>query len=746
MYQLKTVLAVLIVPALMGCGGSLHSAKSEGTESASSVTPTPSPLPAAPGAPAGPSEKGCTYGALQLKSGDVVTGFAQASVPFGSSCGGSAVSCANGILTGADVAPFAQCAARAPARIPSVDDYGARGDGVTDDSAAFAAAASVGGPLAMSNGKIYVISSRIVFSTSAHLFGRGSATVKLVAGGSLVIHSSNVTFERFRILAEAQSSAACAITLQNDNPNWFTNITVRSIQAVSAPCLVGDEYYPAAKGKTNSIVGLYISDLTSSAARGQQIRLRSAWAFSYLRNIQIAMAVAVSVPVVAVGPNEGLLMDTINITGAGGGEGLRISDSSAVWLSNSVISGMGGDGLVVERSVYVYWRAVTLLNNGGRPYYAANTTNFLLMDVNWANNGGGGPGESAVTGKLVNSSMAWMPAVPAALKVYAGTSVADVENYASVLDYGARGDGVTDDSAAFQRAVDSGVNVYVPAGSYRLLNTVYLRKPVRLVGEGIGRTRLISTAAHGLHVLSSAVRISGMIIHMNPAPNTIGIYLNSFYGQLDAIEIHDVDTVDAGFSVTNISTGNYPITNLRISRMRAWAPRNVAIHLTNIYAATLDRIFGENGGAPYFVNWPFVYLSAARNVLFNESTILAYGNSPAFSGATGLVIAGASSDVYVNRYQGDVNNGNGMLVSESSRIFLSDIVFTPVNPQSVPVVIDRSAVVYGVNFLFTQPAGAPVCVSSTNNQVVVLSNILSLGPGEIAQSGSRDTLFEGFSH
>jgi len=62
----------------------------------------------------------------------------------------------------------------------------------------------------------------------------------------------------------------------------------------------------------------------------------------------------------------------------------------------------------------------------------------------------------------------------------------------NVRDHGARGDGVTDDTAAFNRATQAAETwstalesaIVVPAGTYRLRGTVYLRKGQSLIGEG----------------------------------------------------------------------------------------------------------------------------------------------------------------------------------------------------------------------------------------------------------------------
>ncbi|GJD05036.1 lysM domain-containing protein [Colletotrichum higginsianum] len=65
---------------------------------------------------------------------------------------------------------------------------------------------------------------------------------------------------------------------------------------------------------------------------------------------------------------------------------------------------------------------------------------------------------------------------------YEGRSVGD---FLHVKDFGARGDGVTDDTAAFQRAVDSsqGKILFVDAGSYILTGTVTVPAGVKMVGE-----------------------------------------------------------------------------------------------------------------------------------------------------------------------------------------------------------------------------------------------------------------------
>ncbi|MCC7169542.1 MAG: VCBS repeat-containing protein [Planctomycetes bacterium] len=75
-------------------------------------------------------------------------------------------------------------------------------------------------------------------------------------------------------------------------------------------------------------------------------------------------------------------------------------------------------------------------------------------------------------------------------------SAASVMSFWNVRSYGAVGNGVADDTAAFQSAVNSllaagGGTLFVPAGSYRLSDHLYFDRKLSLLGEGVQVSRLI---------------------------------------------------------------------------------------------------------------------------------------------------------------------------------------------------------------------------------------------------------------
>ena len=128
----------------------------------------------------------------------------------------------------------------------SVKDYGAVGDGVTDDTAAIQAALTVGGYIFFPAGN-YLISSTLTLSKTSYLtgaaasFGDSAAASNLVYTGSAValqIGSGariyNVRIDTLRITASgsaASSASAIGLKLLNSNYAYITNLVVRGFAA-----------------------------------------------------------------------------------------------------------------------------------------------------------------------------------------------------------------------------------------------------------------------------------------------------------------------------------------------------------------------------------------------------------------------------------------------------------------------------------------------------------------------------------
>lgn len=85
-----------------------------------------------------------------------------------------------------------------------------------------------------------------------------------------------------------------------------------------------------------------------------------------------------------------------------------------------------------------------------------------------------------------SSLVGYLPAGSGAV----GTTVqAKLRESVSVLDFGATGNGSTDDTAAIQAALDSGaLSIYAPSGTYRVTATINITRPVTFYGDGLANT------------------------------------------------------------------------------------------------------------------------------------------------------------------------------------------------------------------------------------------------------------------
>ncbi|QJD54752.1 putative lyase superfamily protein [Pseudomonas phage MR4] len=118
-----------------------------------------------------------------------------------------------------------------------------------------------------------------------------------------------------------------------------------------------------------------------------------------------------------------------------------------------------------------------------------------------------------------------------------------LEDIISVKDFGAVGDGVHDDTAAIQAAINSlypaGGILYLPRGAYSISSELTVSNmPIEIFGDGMYATRIeqITAGANGIHFISDRV---------NNAPVTDNLLINSLH-------IHDM-SVNRGLNSGGIA-------------------------------------------------------------------------------------------------------------------------------------------------------------------------------------------------
>jgi hypothetical protein len=151
-------------------------------------------------------------------------------------------------------------------------------------------------------------------------------------------------------------------------------------------------------------------------------------------------------------------------------------DTAANWTAANPILAQGELGFEIDTNKSKVGDGVTAWNS--RPYTGVAT-------AGWTQNGGG------AVSRTVDSKL---------------------KDVVSVKDFGAVGDGVADDTAAIQAAIDyvqslGGGNVVFPAGTYQTNNPLVISLPgVRLVGTGVRRNTGASRI-RGNHIAGPVLRV-----------------------------------------------------------------------------------------------------------------------------------------------------------------------------------------------------------------------------------------------
>jgi hypothetical protein len=205
----------------------------------------------------------------------------------------------------------------------------------------------------------------------------------------------------------------------------------------------------------------------------------------------------------------------------------------------------------------------------------------------------------------------------------------------SVKDFGATGNGVTDDTAAIQAACDSeSPDVYFPAGKYKTTSTIYIRMAQTLRGVPIG---LLETTGGNVYRYS--------IIFFTPSGADKVAIKNTVNTQGNSIR-------DMGLRMNNPAlTGVQFLTSYGnvIDNLIFYGTYNIGIALQDTYVCDLNRVIMNGCSIKSFG----IYLGATNSIkisrFFTQSTY-PYDSSNCM---TGIAIRGSYDySIYDSIFQG----------------------------------------------------------------------------------------------
>lgn len=159
------------------------------------------------------------------------------------------------------------------------------------------------------------------------------------------------------------------------------------------------------------------------------------------------------------------------------------------------------------------------------------------------------------------------------------TSAGKFADVVSVKDFGAVGDGLTDDTLAIQKALSAGYHVYVPEGTYLVTSTIGLTSSQSLYGAGQASViKAQSTAFNTIEVTGKHTQISNLRIES-------GAVALKFYGSATECTQNNVHDVVISGASTGIQLDGYNDTNKpcywnNFSRILIEQPTLHGVHLT----------------------------------------------------------------------------------------------------------------------------------------------------------------------
>jgi parallel beta-helix repeat protein len=268
----------------------------------------------------------------------------------------------------------------------SVKDFGAVGDGVTDDTAAFQAALNVGGTVVVPKPSVeYLISGQLLVTQSGTtLHGLGMPTIRVATGANnmLKVKASFFTLENFRLYAGSPLSAA-VIMIDTAN-HALTNIRVSNIRGEN---LFG--FYEDNAG-SNLLINAVISDVLLNAHKGYGIYTQKHFAYIYIDGFGVSRVglsgTNYNYPAVRIENGEGIFVrdgshDGTNITSIQSSQhGYHFINTNFIHLENVIPDHVGGHAFYFQTCANVRVLHCSSPNTNLSAIRATNTSYFVVSN------------------------------------------------------------------------------------------------------------------------------------------------------------------------------------------------------------------------------------------------------------------------------------------------------------------------------------------------------------------------------
>lgn len=325
--------------------------------------------------------------------------------------------------------------------------------------------------------------------------------------------------------------------------------------------------------------------------------------------------------------------------------------------------------------------------------------------------------QSAPIGETAANYVSYTPAGTGA---EATTVQAKLRETVSVKDFGAVGDGVTDDTAAIQAAIDAldsagGGSVFFPIGTYKLTSALSIVDSIQFIGASKAATILYQTGTSGEHVLSGDA--------------TSSFSLKSITLQGNASSGDGMKVVDTSGSVSHILVDDVRVTAVGGDGISLENPRNVKLNRVTVDNCASDGVYIDVNTGANAISFSDVYVNT--------------------NGGYGILIDGAGyiNDLYGSNLYSENNTTGGIRLNPTT--VSSDITLSCVRSDAeAGIALYMAQCVATINSLLvnnnTQATNAvkfvdsTIAIDSCRFTSITASDYINYGASALTVTGGRN--------
>lgn len=214
--------------------------------------------------------------------------------------------------------------------------------------------------------------------------------------------------------------------------------------------------------------------------------------------------------------------------------------------------------------------------------------------------------------------------------------IIDSDVMTTVKQYGAVGDGITDDTNAIQSCLDSGMYIYIPDGTYLISRTLEIKKTgQRLIGMSLNAklkasadltAPIIKMTGANSHAYRSYQEISNITVEGNGVCDGIKFVLDADFS-INRVRVTNcsigIDSADSLIYSVKDSTVDGCAKGIVFRARDAFSPaNNVKFDCCRIYACDEYAIYSESGGSTHGVVFDTCEIEANNVDKISECAIL----------------------------------------------------------------------------------------------------------------------------